>query len=336
MKLCKGKTFLSCTQRGGKLLVVVEAKVPLKLTLFGEHAVVYNKPAIAMTISESLTVRVSDNDKFVLVSPSLHVRGVKVDLNEMKVESDEAKKVLRYVIEVLNYFEMKKPARIEIDSTVEPSVGLGTSAGVIVGTVSAYSKFLNIDLSKDEIAHISHEIELRVQGIASRMDTYTETYGGLIYFPEGSNGYEIIRGNVSITSGYIRRSMTIADVLWRVRRIREYDRQLFDSIISAIGELVDRAKLLIMEGGNEDELGLLMYVNHGLLFSLGITSPEVDEIVSRARQLGIKGCKVSGGGAGGSIICIKSNEAEVLLKSYNAKIINTSPVNRGVTITVIN
>ncbi|WP_338600295.1 mevalonate kinase [Sulfolobus tengchongensis] len=311
--------------------MIIEANVPLKLTLFGEHAVVYDKPAIAMTISESLRVRVSESDKSMIISPSLNIKGVKLDLNEMKIESEEAKKVLKYILEVLNYFGVKKNVKIEIDSTVEPSVGLGTSAAVIVGTVASYSRYLGIELSKDEIAKISHEIELRVQGIASRMDTYTETYGGLIYFPAGGKGFEKIDTNIELTSGYIRRSMSTADILWRVRKLKDSNREIFDHILDVIGKVTDRAKSLIIER-NYDELGLLMYVNHGLLFSLGITSPEVDEIVSRAKQLGIRGCKISGGGAGGSIVCIKSTEAEVLLRSYNAKIVNSSLTTEGVTI----
>ncbi|MEM0294100.1 MAG: mevalonate kinase [Saccharolobus sp.] len=307
--------------------MLVEAKVPLKVTLFGEHAVVYNKPAIAMTISESLTVRVHENDKFLVVSPSLHVKGVKLNLEEMKVESEEAKKVLQYVIEVLNYFGNKKPAKVEINSTVEPSVGLGTSAAVIVGTVAAYSAYLGMELSKDEIARISHSIELKVQGIASRMDTFSETYGGLIYFPEGGNGFEKLNAKVNLTAGYIKRSMTTAEVLWRVRKLKESNELLFNKIMDMIEEITKKARMSI---DNQDELGLLMYVNHGLLFSLGITSPEVDEIVSRAKQLGIKGCKISGGGAGGTIVCTKSNEAETLLRSYNAKIIDTTPTDSGV------
>ncbi|AAK40711.1 mevalonate kinase [Saccharolobus solfataricus] len=314
--------------------MMVEAKVPLKLTLFGEHAVVYDRPAIAMTISESLKVKVSENDKFLIISPSLNIKGVKLDLNEMKIESDEAKKVLRYVFEVLNYFEMKKPVKIEINSTVEPSVGLGTSAAVIVGTVAAYSKYLGIDLSRDEIAKISHNIELKVQGIASRMDTYTETYGGLIYFPAGGKGFEKIDTNFELTAGYIRRSMSTADVLWRVRTLKESNKEVFENILDVIGEITNRAKSLIVEQ-NFEELGLLMYVNHGLLFSLGITSPEADEIVSRAKQLGIKGCKISGGGAGGSIICIKSVEAEVLLRSYNARIVNSTLTKDGVIFSIL-
>ncbi|QGA67667.1 mevalonate kinase [Sulfolobus sp. E11-6] len=314
--------------------MIVEAKVPLKLTLFGEHAVVYDRPAIAMTISESLKVRVSESDKFLIISPSLNIRGVKLDLNEMKIESDEAKKVLRYVFEVLNYFGMKRPVKIEIDSTVEPSVGLGTSAAVIVGTVAAYSRYLGIKLNKDEIAKISHDIELKVQGIASRMDTYTETYGGLIYFPPGGKGFERIDSDFKLTAGYIRRSMSTADVLWRVRKLKELNKEVFDSILDVIGEITNRARSLIFEQ-NYEELGLLMYVNHGLLFSLGVTSPETDEIVSRAKQLGIKGCKISGGGAGGSIICVKSNEAEVLLRSYNAKIVDSTLTKDGVNFSII-
>jgi len=62
-----------------------------------------------------------------------------------------------------------------------------------VGTVASYSAYLGIELSKDEIAKISRNIELNVQGIASRMDTFTETYGGINIFPANSEGYERIK-----------------------------------------------------------------------------------------------------------------------------------------------
>jgi len=87
---------------------MIISEVPLKLTLFGEHAVVYGQPAIAMTISEKMTVKIRSNEKMIVKSNSLSIRGIKVDLNDFKLESEDTSKILSYVIGALNYFKEKK------------------------------------------------------------------------------------------------------------------------------------------------------------------------------------------------------------------------------------
>ncbi|MEM0194209.1 MAG: mevalonate kinase, partial [Metallosphaera sp.] len=168
----------------------VEALVPLKLTLFGEHAIVYGEPAIAMAISESMKVTVKESDRTIISSSSLHIGNIRVNLQDMRVESDQISKALSFVIEALNYFEEKRPALINIESSVDPSVGLGTSAAVIVGVIAAYSKFLGYDFTNLEIAKISRNVEKKVQGLGSRMDTFTTSLGGILYFPRGSENVE--------------------------------------------------------------------------------------------------------------------------------------------------
>ncbi|MEW9491743.1 MAG: mevalonate kinase [Candidatus Aramenus sulfurataquae] len=310
---------------------MIVAEVPLKVTLFGEHAVVYGEPALAMTISEKMVVRVRESDKTVISSPTLSVKGLKVSLNDLKVESEETNRILSYVIKALDYFGKKRDALIEIDSPVEPSVGLGTSAATIVGVVAAYSRFLGYELTKEEIAKISREVELSVQGLGSRMDTYTISLGGIIYFPRGAEGYERVKGDVKLVVGYVRRYSTTKDILRRVKGLKERNESLFKEIISTIGKVVDEAKKALEEG-NEEKLGELMYINHGLLMSLGVTSPTVDNLVSTARLLGIKGCKMSGGGGGGAIICTKDVKSEILLNSIGAVVVSSEKSNEGVTI----
>lgn len=155
----------------------VEAIVPLKLTLFGEHAVVYGYPAIAMAISETMKVRVEKSDKTIVSSNTLTIGNIKVDLDEMRAESSQLNRVLSYVIAALNYFQDRRPVHVSVESTVEPSVGLGTSAAVIVGVVASYSRYIGLNYSPEEIAKISREIERSVQGLGSRMDTYTTSLG---------------------------------------------------------------------------------------------------------------------------------------------------------------
>jgi len=309
--------------------VIVEAKVPLKLTLFGEHAVVYGKPAIAATISEFLKVKVSPSDKFVIISPSLNLKGVKVDLDDMRVENEQISRLLKYVSESLRAIG-DVPVKVEIDSPVEPSVGLGTSAAVIVGTIAAYSSFLGNELSSREIAMKSHEVELKVQGIGSRMDTYTESLGGIILF--NGDKEEKLDSQLSFVSGYFRRSMTTAETLRKVKEFKDQSSEVFERIIDSIGSIVLEAKDLLIEN-REAEIGRLMYVNHGLLFSLGVTVPEVDEAVSRARYLNIKGAKISGGGAGGSVIMTSEPASAMLLRSFGALLINSNFYKGGVSLT---
>lgn len=319
---------------------MIEVKVPLKLTLFGEHAVVYGEPAIAATISEKIKIKIKSSDKMILTSNTLSIKGIKVDLEEMKLESEETTRILSYVLSTINYFEnitgKKKNAIIEIESPVEPSVGLGTSAAVVVGVVAGYSKFLGYEMEKEEIAKTAYQIEKTVQGgLGSRMDTYTTAIGGILFFPKDNSSYEKITKTIDITAGYISRTSTTAEILKRVRSLKQKNEDLFKQIISTIGKVVEKAKTAIYEE-NEEEIGELMYINHGLLMSLGVTLPPVDNLVSTAKSLGILGCKISGGGGGGSIICTKDERAEILLSGIGAKRINSNITNEGVTITQIN
>ncbi|BCU67395.1 mevalonate kinase [Sulfolobales archaeon HS-7] len=307
---------------------MIIAKVPLKVTLFGEHAIVYNKPAIAATINEYLYVKIKQgNNRIIVSSPSLTIKGVTIDLDSSIIINPVAKELFNYIIHVIDYFG-KKPVEIEIDTQVEPSVGLGTSAAVVVGTTAAYSTFLGYKLSREEIAKISFEIEKSVQKIGSRMDTFTEALGGIIFFTE--NEEQRLSTNLKFTVGYIIRSETTRDILKRVSITKQSNPELVNGIFGLIETITNKAKTALVEGRKE-EIGRLMYINHGLLNALGITDERVDYIIGLAKKLSIDGCKISGGGGGGAVVCLKSEIAENLLKISGAKLIDSEISNEGVT-----
>ena len=59
--------------------------------------------------------------------------------------------------------------------------------------------------------------------------------------------------------------------------------------------------------GRINSLGTLMDENHQRLQELAVSSPELDRLVTAARQAGGLGAKLSGGGQGGNIITLIPN-----------------------------
>jgi mevalonate kinase len=54
--------------------------------------------------------------------------------------------------------------------------------------------------------------------------------------------------------------------------------------------------------------------NHQLLRELGVSSPELDQLVKKAREAGALGAKMSGGGLGGHIIALVEGEGDQIVE----------------------
>jgi hydroxymethylglutaryl-CoA reductase len=54
---------------------------------------------------------------------------------------------------------------------------------------------------------------------------------------------------------------------------------------------------------------MIMNMNHGYLNILGVSSPEVEELIEIARTNGALGAKLTGGGGGGAMIALCDSES---------------------------
>jgi len=95
-----------------------------------------------------------------------------------------------------------------------------------------------------------------------------------------------------------------------------------------VGRIAQAARLAIA-AGQIAQLGPLMNDNHNLLVQLGVSSPELDRLVQAARAAGALGAKLSGGGRGGNMIALASDEsapeiARALLSSGAVRTITTT------------
>ena len=314
----------------------VIASAPGKAILFGEHAVIYGKPAIAVAIDKKARVKIRER-----MDSKTHIEVHGLGISEyLEPENDVQEKnnnkgILDYIsksLEKVNQLsELKKQTGLDITVDLEIPIGsgLGSSAAVTVATITALSFYNKLELKKDEIANHAHQVELDVQGAASPIDTTLSTYGGVIYLSRNSE--EItqlpLNWNPSLIIGYTERESNTSELVESVKIKKEIYPSIVNPILDSIEQVTETAREAIV-CENAKILGELMNINHGLLDALGVNTPELSRMVYLARKSGAIGSKITGAGGGGSIIAYSPNRIREVLRELqrveNAFIIKLS------------
>ncbi len=332
--------------------------IPTKVTLFGEHAVVYGKPAIATTIPVFIEVSGTLIREPVLIinmrNPvHMYIESISIDrtIERLNISTDRkyVEQLIRYIVTALEICEedLKIDKRngyiININSDLPPGIGLGTSAAISVGTITLCELLNNgividaIEKAKERIAYLAWKTEQRVQGIASPMDTFTITFGGLRYIdPNILQAKPIdISKEIHILIGATERKSITAELVRKVRMLKEKNPLLIDSIMNNIGYVVTEAYKALVDG-DWDYLGMLMNINHGFLEALGVVDEKHSTIIHILRKMGALGAKTSGAGGGGAFIALARsyedlNTIELVAKALGAYIVAKNIHKNGVT-----
>ncbi|ASJ16369.1 mevalonate kinase [Thermococcus chitonophagus] len=295
----------------------VLASAPAKIILFGEHSVVYGKPAIAAAINLRTYVEAElrDDKKIRIEAHDIKVPGLTVSFseNEIYFESDygKAAEVLSYVRQAIELAMeeagVRRGINVSITSQIPVGAGLGSSAAVAVATIGAVSKLLGLELTREEVAKLGHKVELLVQGASSGIDPTVSAIGGFLYYEKG-NFEHLPFMELPIVVGYTGSSGSTKELVAMVRRRYESMPELIVPILNAMGKLVEKAREVITSELDEEEkfakLGELMNINHGLLDALGVSTKKLSELVYAARTAGALGAKITGAGGGGCMYAL--------------------------------
>jgi mevalonate kinase len=247
---------------------------PGKVFLFGEHAVVYGKPGIAMAIKPRV---------FVTVRKTKHPQRAKSPYIDGCFES------------------MGVMGSVYINSQIPSSSGLGSSAAVTVATLSAINDEFSLHKTRDDIADMAFEIEKKVQkGRASPTDTTVSMYGGIVLISGGSRR-RLPPQNLHLVIGDSLVSHSTAKMVEQVGEQKKKHPEIVDPILDAIEGVSMSA---IHHLNNPKELGRYMDMNHALLEALGVGHPHLSKIVLVARAEGAFGAKITGAGGGGCMIAL--------------------------------
>ena len=295
----------------------MKASAPGKIILFGEHAVVYGRPALAIPVTQVHTdVEVSDSAR---AGIWIHAPDVNLHAELNTLPSDHP---LASVIHNFLFLFRVTPfpnLEIKISSTIPVASGLGSGAAVTVALTRALSAFLACPMPDEEINAFAYEIEKLHHGTPSGIDNTVVTYAKPVYFIKGraietfkvGTAFTIVIADTGI-SAPTKESVVAVQKLW------EADKTKWESVFDKVGEITEEARKNI-ESGKWELLGELMNQNHNLLQEMTVSSPELDRLVSAARSAGASGAKLSGGGRGGNMIALVNvNLAESIAKSIRA------------------
>ncbi|MBE3143727.1 MAG: mevalonate kinase [Planctomycetes bacterium] len=287
----------------------ITASSPGKVILFGEHAVVYERPAIAVPVAQvktKVTILAEPQKSSGSVQVEAPDIGLHTSLDNLPAD-DPLVLAICSTQGTLNLAHL--PAMtIRITSTIPVAAGLGSGAAVSVALVRALSAFLGHPLSDDKVSTIAYQVEKKHHGNPSGIDNTVITYAQPVFFTRGqpfellpvAEPFTLVIADSGIKSPTI---LAVADV----RKCWQENPVYFDSLFDKIGEISRQERGFISKGPCSS-LGPLMTANQNLLKQIGVSCPELDLLVATALDAGALGAKLSGSGRGGNMIALVAPE----------------------------
>ena len=273
-----------------------------KIILLGEHSVVYGRHAIAVPAPVNIRTKVQDTeDEIVLMIPSWGVE-YRLDKDPKKRQSFE--KPAGLILDQMGLSQ--KGMKIEVFSDIPRGMGLGGSAAIAVSIIKALNNHFKLGLKEDEVNQMALESEKIAHGNPSGIDNTMATYGHPLIYRSGDDPlieplninktFSILVG-FSSSEGLTARTVSIVRDLWK-KNTKVYEK-IFDEIDSIVLQSIQA-----IQNNDFELLGQLMNMNHGLLNTLQVSTPELERLIMIARESGALGAKLTGGGGGGAIIAL--------------------------------
>ena len=257
-----------------------------------------------------------------VISSDLRVMETWHDIARMEVTQSE----LAIPLAVIQEVDRDISVDLFLASEIAAGTGLGSSASVCVGVLKTLATYLDLPLSKYELAEQAFHIARNVLGKpVGKQDEYAAAFGGLnfiTFHPDGSASVEPLDLSLSALRDLESRLMLFftgsAHDSWRLLREQEPSserradpaleplhevRRLADDMRSALLKCDLRAFGALLHDGWEAKKRV----------SSQISTPLIDEVYAMARENGALGGKIAGAGGGGFLLlfCEQKDQAKV-------------------------
>jgi len=274
-----------------------------KLILVGEHAVVHGQPAIALPFP------------LIKVKSTVGYQKGEVYLDSVlyKGPLDEAPNYLtgvkQTVQKTLDMLELPyEDLLIQIDSTIPPGKGLGSSASVAIAIVKSLFHYVNKSYTREQLLELANISETYAHGAPSGIDSLTITSESPVWYQK-NKAIEYIqpKGTFHFVVADTGQMADTKSAIATVTNLFRATPQLMNGAVEKIGEITYQVKDAL-EKSSKQVLGRLLNEAQKELEVLGVSDDSLNRLIQFAREQGALGAKLTGGGKGGCIIALAKNE----------------------------
>ena len=290
----------------------VSAHAPGKCIIFGEHAVVHGAPELVFAIDLRTQVVVRNGP-----------------VTRLNADDEALRRNAYFRAAVEAGWKDGPPIEVRAVSRIPKAAGLGSSAALAASLAAAFGAARG-GIDRPSLAQRSFEIERGAQGVGSPGDTSTVVAGGFVAINGGpGDPLWTIRG---------------PDRTWEARRVSDpgwvwvvaysgIPRSTADAV-RAVGarlaatdgpELLREFRRVANEGidavgrGDRPAVAGLLRRNQELLREVGVSHPRLEALLDAAAPAA-EGAKLTGAGAGGSVVAlpIPGKETELVRRLARA------------------
>lgn len=177
--------------------LILHVRAPGKLMIAGEYAVLeHSQQAIVAAVNQYVRINVTNSQKHLLCLPDLHLNNLTWEYSNDEITFNLTDSRLRFVKQafevVYKYLGnpniLRVPFKITIKSQLDDKTngnkyGLGSSAAVVVGMVTALLHLASpLTYSSEVIFKLAAVAHFRAQGSGSGADIAASTFGGWLSY----------------------------------------------------------------------------------------------------------------------------------------------------------
>ena len=284
-----------------------QASAPGKVILFGEHAVVYGRPAIAVPVTDlratATVVAEPAGSGLTIISSELRTRVALRTASRDEPLAAAARLMLTHL------GAPEPDATLTIQSEIPIASGLGSGAAVAAAAMRGLAAFVQQAVGPADLSRLVFEVERIHHGTPSGIDNSVVVYEAPVFFRRGHPvEYLSVGAPIRLLIADTGIRTTTKEVVQHVRTAWEHQPTYYDALFDEIGRIAETARRSI-RSGDTAALGPLMALNHKLLSEIGVSSERLDQLVHAARLAGARGAKLSGAGQGGNVIVLVDGDA---------------------------
>ncbi|MEL6410879.1 MAG: mevalonate kinase [Pseudomonadota bacterium] len=280
----------------------ITASAPGSIMLMGEHSVVYGYPAIVCAIEQRVTVRVSRLEQREVFIRSEIAKDFSAPLDGFKDEGP-----LRFVLSAVKHFRpfLAQGVNIEINSDIDPKLGLGSSAAVTVAALHGLTRLSQVDLSPADLHATALKIIRHHQGRGSGADLAASVYGGVLAYSidQAENKAEIrdLPFPPQLSLRYAGYKTPTAEVLSKIAVDMAKEPSKFTQLYANMGRCTQTA-IEAAESLDWSEFAKNMIEYQGYMTDIGVSDDTLDSIIKSAGSA--LASKISGSGLGDCVVAM--------------------------------